>query len=589
MAQKYIGTFKARDLNVQGAKLHRGTPSIWITPTRAGCLKEGDVPNMPGEYIGRWREARDKAAIIKSAKKVKCGSSAKIPLFDHQQKALAFVLSIPRSGLLAAPGLGKTRVALESICVRLKHGKIKRALIVAPKSVLKESWYKDLKKFTDLEAIIAHPQAGIYRWRCPLCPPGSPTYTKLTRAHALKHAQEIFELTGKSLKKDIEASDLAHWAPPEVRWADFEDAKAAIESDYSVVITTPEHVKKLEKEIAASGFDYIIVDEATCLKNSSSKTHKVHADLADYTPYFLALTGTPLTNRIEDLFGVMRCINGELGSTITGFRERFMYPHPKFPDTYLPRAGAIDQILELIAPDVLRLRREDCLDLPPRHVVEVHCELSAAQERHYDSMRDELFAVLQDKEIVAKNPGVQLGKLQQITQGFIMESKTETKLVIDACPPKIERLKAILNDAEGKTIVWAKYKHDHEVLLKELASWGVVNINGGTTSKQLELNVERFRDDPSCQVLVAQPASAKFGHTWTWATTSVFYSHSWELENYIQARDRNYRIGQTSPVTEFLLIGSGIDQIMVDRIKKLDNRALTTLNRDELMGVMAQL
>jgi SNF2 family DNA or RNA helicase len=308
----------------------------------------------------------------------------------------------------------------------------------------------------------------------------------------------------------------------------------------------------------------VIVDESTMIKNSQADRSKAIHKLGHRARYRIAMTGAPVTNHFEDIFSQMYFVDQCLGPSITKFKNRYMFQPNKFvPYMWKEKEGSTEKIKPLMADRVLRITKDECLDLPPRTELVREVQLSDRCRKHYRSMHEEMYALMESgEEITAAMRLTQTLKLQQITGGFIFDTENSELLVIDEKPPKIREVLATLAEAspETKVIIWAWFRHDFALLERHLKPYGPRTINGATSVSKIPEIVESFRDDPSHRVLLAHPGSCKFGHTWNWATLSIFYSYSYDVEAYIQSRDRNYRLGQREKVTEITLVGSQVDR-----------------------------
>lgn len=532
------------------------------------------------DFYRKWQRRRRKSLKIKKKDpdSIDFGRDFDPPLYDHQKVGLALSLYLPAYGLFMEPGTGKTRIALHASEMRLTAGKCDKILVIAPWTILKQSWYAQLKEFTDLNGVVVHPKAGKWRWECPYC---DKKWTQVSDNHAKNHYEEF-----DKLRKNTQKEDLMELADDELEWNDYDSPADKLQnSDFDVYMTSPGMVRSKTQDFVEAGFDFVILDESTLIKNATANRTKAIHRLGAQADYRLALTGTPITNSLEDIWSQMFFLDRSLDLNITKFRERYMQQHHSNPNIRWPRSGAKEEVMEKIKYSSVRVTREECLDLPERHVVNKKVDESKDIEKQYENMVDHLFALVDDEEVVAQNLLVQLLKLQQITNGFV--KKDDEIIEIESNPPKLRELESIVEGVDGKVIVWAIFRKDFEKIQEKLDDYNPVCLYGDTDDA--DAVVEQFKEDDDTKILVAHPKSAKFGHTWTWADTTVFYSYSHSVEDFIQARNRNYRAGTERPVTEFRLIGSPIDSKILKSIKNDKDFGDDIVNSEDMKSLIGDI
>jgi len=146
-------------------------------------------------------------------------------------------------------------------------------------------------------------------------------------------------------------------------------------------------------------------------------------------------------------------------------------------------------------------------------------------------------------------------------------------------------LLAILEEVNGKAIIWANYRHDIMAIEMELArAYGpsaVATYFGDTDGEARQDIVERFQTDEELRFFVGQPRTGGYGLTLTAASTVIYYSNSYDLEVRLQSEDRAHRIGQTNAVTYIDLIAQGtVDEKIVGALRKKINIATQVLEED---------
>lgn len=523
--------------------------------------------------------------------------------YDHQRRALYFSLMLPASALFMETGTGKTFVALHNAEIRLARGTVDKILVVAPSSILRAAWLEDCRKFTDLRPIIVHTTKGSYRWRCPWC---DKRVHHISDSHAAEHYKELngLALMGgeeQAYRKDTDAARFMRLAkdvaqvPHEIKWNEYKTIPEKLAAnEFDLYITSPGMLKRNLDAFLGAGFDQVILDESTLIKNPSSKRSKAIHKVGYKARFRLALSGTPITNSVEDIWSQMHFVDQSLGDTVGPFYDKyFFYPNKgQYPDWRKPYEFTFREVPDLISQRVFRARKADCLDLPPRTVLHEELELKGELLSHYQTMYEHMYVWAEDQnfEVTAKMVLDQTLKLLMISNGFIHREDPDdptktTPETLAKRPPKLRRLKQLADGLynDVKFIVWTNFRHDTTMLCEALDDYNPVVLTGKTPSAQMEPRVSRFRDDPSCRCAIAHPESVQYGHTWNWATYSFFYSYSYSVLAYMQARDRNYRIGQDSPVTEIFLTSSAADETVREAImenKKIGEKMVNAKSID---------
>ena len=174
-----------------------------------------------------------------------------------------------------------------------------------------------------------------------------------------------------------------------------------------------------------------------------------------------------------------------------------------------------------------------------------YVELSEAQRRLYNTIRDEYVAEYSGKTIDAPEAITRLLRLQQITCGWF---PSDDPVRIDNRNPRLELLKELLSDIDGKVIIWARFRADLRDIEEALGN-AAVAYHGGVDTDSRVRAVEAFQKDPKIKYFVGQPQSGGIGLTLTAATYAIYYSNSFDLETRLQSEDRCHRIGTTQNVT----------------------------------------
>lgn len=289
-----------------------------------------------------------------------------------------------------------------------------------------------------------------------------------------------------------------------------------------------------------------------------------------------------MTNTATDLHTQVNIL--EPGKSPLGSEEAFRAqlefdPHAKFAQATFDRL-------------VLRRTKEQCLDLPDKSYVDVRVELPDWQRRAYDQMRDEMIAEIRDlsgKEYRAY-AATALSKLTRLIQ--LASNPALIFPELDKQPAKFETLDGLIRDILSvpgrKVILWSSYVRTIESLLVRIP--GAVAIYGATSNDERQEIARRFQEDEETRILIANPAAAGTGFTFTAASFAIYETLSWRYDHYAQSQDRNHRIGQTEPVTYMrLLAADTIEEAVVNALERKSSLARGLLGDEGADASVAQL
>jgi len=311
---------------------------------------------------------------------------------------------------------------------------------------------------------------------------------------------------------------------------------------------------------------FVIVDESTYIKGHASKRSMRIAEIGKRARYRLLLTGTPLTQGIEDLYAQMRFLSPDIlgyGSFYSFARNHLEYSE-KYPGL-ITRAHNVDNLAEKIAPYVYQVTKAECLDLPEKLYDQVFCNLTEKQHDAYAQAKEEILLDAEelDSYIIFKL----FTALQQIVSGFWHRDGE----MIEYPHHRLETLQMALAGIQEteKVIVWCKFVHSVRQIADALP--GSALYYGDLTELARSASLDRFRSS-DCRYLIATQATGGHGLTLNEACFHAFYENGFKYGERIQAEDRSHRIGQTRPVTYIdVYSNSGIDIRIRDAIAKKQN------------------
>jgi SNF2 family DNA or RNA helicase len=234
----------------------------------------------------------------------------------------------------------------------------------------------------------------------------------------------------------------------------------------------------------------------------------------------------------------------------------------------------LDELKEKLDRFAFRVKKEECLDLPDKLYVKREVDLTPEQVKAYNEMKALALAQIDGGIVSTVNALTQIMRLHQIVCGHV---KLDDGTVVELPNKRLDELLAIVEETDGKIIIWANYRHDIEAikiaLAKEYGMNSVATYYGDTESEERQRIVNDFQDpDSELRFFVGNPSTGGYGLTLTAAHTMVYYSNSFDLEKRLQSEDRAHRIGQTKNVTYIDLIAVGtVDEKIVKALRsKID-------------------
>jgi len=328
------------------------------------------------------------------------------------------------------------------------------------------------------------------------------------------------------------------------------------------------------------------IDESTTIKNPKAKRTKNILDLSRFAKYRRILTGSPVTKNPLDLYSQCEFLNPELLDFTSYYAFRNRYAEMKTLHMYgrqiqvVSHFKNLEELSEQLKTFSYRVLKEECLDLPPKIYMKREIELSPEQKKVYKQMKEEALAHLNGKAQTTMTVLTQLMRMQQITCGhFVADDGTTQEIKHN----RLNELLDILEEVEGKVIIWAHWQRDvkiiKEALLKEYGPGSVVDYYGLTPQDQRQKNKDKFQKDKKCRFFIGTPQTGGYGLTLTAANTVIYYSNGYDLEKRIQSEDRAHRIGQKKSVTYIdIMADDTVDLKITKALRKKINIA------SEVMG-----
>ncbi len=350
-------------------------------------------------------------------------------------------------------------------------------------------------------------------------------------------------------------------------------------------------------------WDIVVLDEAQQIKNPGSKGARAARALQAHAR--VAMTGTPLENRLAELWSIIDVTNPRLLGSQRAFNERFAVPVERWHDE-----AAAHRLRRLIAPFVLRRRKDDpevAVDLPPKQELTVPCALTREQAALYQATVEQAFATDGLGGTAFERRGRILALLTALKQ---ICNHPRQYLRDDGPLPgrsgKLARASEILAeivDAGERALVFTQFREMGELLQDHLAARlglpEVPFLHGGVSLTGRDELVHRFQtDDDAPPILLVSLRAGGTGLNLTRASHVLHFDRWWNPAVEDQATDRAHRIGQTSAVTVHRMVTAGT---LEERITELLERKraladavvgsgeawVTELDDDELRALVA--
>lgn len=371
----------------------------------------------------------------------------------------------------------------------------------------------------------------------------------------------------------------------------------------SIVVTSYALLRQDIGLLASIPFDVVVFDEAQQIKNPAAKAARAARELDARCR--LALTGTPIENRLSELWAIVDLVNPGLLGSQRRFNERFGVPIERWGDT-----DASARLRRMIAPFVLRRKKDDpdvFAQLPPKQERTVACLLTREQQVLYrDTVerafsggglavsaferRGQILALLTALKQICNHPHQYLrdGNVQAERSGKLLRA---TDIIGE-----------ILDDGE-RMLIFTQFRQMGNVLVDHIRThFGVADVpflHGGTPLAQRNTMIRRFQEDPDAPpVFVVSLRAGGLGVNLTRATHVMHYDRWWNPAVEDQATDRAHRIGQTKTVTVHAMVTTGtveerIAELLVrkrslaDAVVEAGETWITELDDDELFDLVA--
>jgi SNF2 family DNA or RNA helicase len=460
--------------------------------------------------------------------------------YEHQRNALNQSAEQTQWAYFMEMGTGKTKVTIDNIAYLYLQRKINSVLIIAPKSVYL-NWETEIE--IHMPDVLKY---KIYKWNV----------DKDKDYHALNNSKDL-----KIFLINVEALSTKRG---------FEGCK-----DYLIT----------------NNLNFVALDESTTIKNRSAKRTKNILALQKLARVRRILTGSPITKSPLDLYTQCQFLSPELlgFSSYLAFRNRYaeMTDIPVGSGRYISvpkyykRLEELEKKMKLFST---RIRKDECLDLKPKVRQRRYIELDGEGKRIYEKLRTNALAIVEDSTISFSNKLTEIIKLHQVCNGF---TKNDDGEVLSLHNSKVNALDEILEETDGKVIIWANYIYNIEQLIefleKKYGKESVVSIYGAVDVQTRKDAVKRIQEDPDTRFLVGNPTTGGFGLTLTAVNTVIYFSNNYNLEVRKQSEDRAHRMGQKGTVVYIDIVARNtLDEAIMKSLTSKGQIAAKTLGEEDL-------
>lgn len=424
--------------------------------------------------------------------------------FKTQKITAALLTMNHRAYVLSEMGTGKTRATLYAIDFLIRTGAIRKVIVVAPLSTLTTVWYTEVFKYFN------HLSVGVLH-------------------------------------------------------GDREKRRKILGQDHHIYVINHDGIKSILPDLLRrTDVDCVVVDELASFRNARTDRWKALAALVRGRKYAWGLTGSPTPNAATDAWAQVRLLTPErVPKFFKDFKEQTMLQVSNF--RWVDRKNAKDTVYEVMQPAV-RFTRDDCVELPPTINQTREVPLTPEQQRIYTQMMQKAKVAFGQGEVTAANEGVLMSKLMQITTGFVY-TKDKTPVELDNST-RMDALRELIDEAEGKVIVFVDFIHASEMIAARLAKdYTVAQVSGQTPKGERDRIFTEFQSAVFPRVLVAHPKCMAHGLTLTAANVIIWFSPTTSLETYEQACARITRPGQTRTTLWMHLTGSPVESKLYKRLQ----------------------
>lgn len=295
-------------------------------------------------------------------------------------------------------------------------------------------------------------------------------------------------------------------------------------------------LQKLKDHLIKANFDMVIFDEVHKLKNKQAVQSKAAFEISKNIPYRIGISGTIICNSYEDIFMPYKVVDPSI----------FGESYTQYKNSYLQMGGYCDysvigykregELKKLIASNSILFKIREIKDLPPEVSIVKEFEMTPETARIYKNVKNEMMIEYKDTQRPVINALERIMRLCQITSGFTINNEGDYQ---DISSEKIEILREVISEIDGKVIVFCHYRHsiDRVKKLCEEENWSSMIFDGRTKDK----SIYKEFNEGDCKVWIAQLQTSA-GYSIPNAKYAIFYELDHSRVNHQQSKGRNLRL-----------------------------------------------
>ena len=429
--------------------------------------------------------------------------SFKTPLFEHQLEAVNYGLNTDKWLLLDAPGLGKS-LSMIALAEELKEqGKLEHCLIICGINTLKTNWEKEIKKHSNLDAIVIGKKINSK---------GTVSYSSIKkRAEQLMNPiKEFFVIINIESLRDL-------------------DIISAINN-------------------SDNKFDMMVFDECHKAKGWSSKQGENLLKLS--SKYMVAMTGTLLMNNPLDAYVPLAWIGVEKKRNVTNFKKTYCV-FDEMTRGKIVGFKNLDLLKDEIEECSLRRTKDLLKDLPSKNIIIEYIDMEDNHQKFYNAVKDGVKSECDKINLKSKNLLALTTRLRQATScPSLLTSQSITSSKIERC---IDLVDEIVSNGD-KVVIFSNFKEPLYQLNELLSRYKPLMGTGDMKEEDVSKNVDSFQADDEHYVFLGTTQKMGTGITLTRANYAIFIDSCWTSALQEQCEDRVHRIGSEKPVFIYRLI-----------------------------------
>lgn len=491
--------------------------------------------------LDELRQLEADSVAVKNARTLPYEASAfpfKTQPRDHQRRAFVWARDRKFFGFFMEMGTGKTKTTIDVAAYKYATGEIDAVLLIAPNGVHSQWHEREVPKhMPDFVQLVQHcHRAG------------------------KKPPPAIFEPTSKLRILYINVEALSHASGVELATRFMLSCRAV----------------------------FVPVDESTTIKATGSARGKAVRKLGRMAECRAILSGAPITRSVEDMYGQMKFLSDD----IFGFSSEYTFKN-RYCDMVPAYRGAprgvtkvvgtknMEEFIAKVDAHSFRVRKDECLDLPPKVYLEREIEFTSEQKRIYKEIARDCCTELRGNFIDVGSAVAKIMRLQQILGGHLPDEDGNVHLVPTN---RLGDLAQWCEQVAGKGIIWARFTFDIQQICEMLRAKGYTFARYDGPSKATRADEEaEFLDGSGRQFMVANQQAAARGKNWQVANDTGFYSNSFDADHRWQAEDRSHRDGLvgTATITDWFVPGT-IDRVIWRSLTGKKNVADSVLDDKEM-------